>query len=61
MTKEPTKDFYWFEWKLAEEKGNTSWAKACKEQYRLLVMESLKRPYLEHHEALKVFPPININ
>ena len=33
---------------------NEGWAKLCKEKYRLAVMESLKRPYNEFHEELKL-------
>ena len=54
-------EFYRYEWKVAEKEGNTAYAENCKEQYRLLVMESLKRPYKQHIEKLKAYPPIWLN
>ena len=54
-------EFYRNEWKIAEKEGNTEYAENCKKQYRLLVMESLKRPYKQYVEKLKEYPPIWLN
>lgn len=48
-------------WKLAEKEGNLKYAKACKEKYREAVMESLKKPYKQFEERLKMFPMISLN
>lgn len=53
--------YWWFEWKVAEIDGDLKYAGFCKEQYRCLVMDSLKRPYKQYEEALKAYPPIWLN
>lgn len=55
--------FYCIEWKRAEKEGNLVFAEACKQIYRSVVMERIKRerPYNEYLERLKKYPPIYLN
>lgn len=63
-TKEELKeliDYYRYEWKYAEKDGDTFYAESYKKYYTELVLEYLKEPYNERHEALKQFPLIMLN
>lgn len=53
--------FYYREWKEAEKDGNIKYALNCKEQYRILVMESRKESYNYIRDELKMFPIIHLN
>lgn len=56
------KKFFHREWHLAEKNGNEKYAKACKEEYRQIVMQKLEEiPYLQLFDELKQFPAINLN
>jgi len=54
-------DFYRIEWKLAEKRGDIEYSNTCKEMFRMLLMESLKRPYRQYEEKLKQFPMLSLN
>jgi len=53
--------FYYREWKEAEVSGNVKYANACKDKYRDIVIESLKKPYNMYIQELKQFPMIYLN
>ena len=53
--------FWNYEWRVAEKEGNIEYAIACKEEYRIHVIESLKRPWNQHEEKLKQFPILMLN
>lgn len=54
-------DFYRTEWKREQKKGNTEYAETCKEMYRMLLMDSLEKPYTFRDDRLKQFPMIILN
>lgn len=54
-------DFYHKEWKTAEKEQNEGYALLCKEIYRELTMESMKKPYNYINDKLKMFPIIYLN
>lgn len=55
------KQFYHDEWKNAKKEGNYQYAEWCKEKYREIIMNSLKRPYKKYVPKLKAFPPLWLN
>ena len=55
------RQFYFDEWKLAEEKGNIKYANSMKEMYRELTMQMLTKEYHQRDDRLKMFPLINLN
>lgn len=53
---------YWYEeWQHAKRYGKIRWAATCKNMYKEIVIESLKKPYNMYFECLKQFPMIYLN
>ena len=54
---------YWYgEWKRAEKAGQHEWAKVCKNKYKEIVLNNLrKEPSIYYVEASKAFPIIYLN
>ena len=53
---------YWYEeWQEAKKDGKTQWAITCKEKYKQIIIESLKKPYNLYIEKLKQYPMFYLN
>jgi len=63
MTYESKIDYWYVEWKEDEKDGNIKLAETCKQKYKQLVMDYIKKrsPYLLFIEKLEYLPPINLN
>jgi len=57
-----SRDYWQYEWKIAERDGDLNWGLVCKEKYRQIVMkEILKEPSIYFVEKLKALPTAYLN